>query len=83
MVAGATRARSLLIAHLGTPLRESVVVVDREVDASSDLIEEVADRAARPRAAAVTGAELRFVPDGEQPPRSGVGALLRYPVPQA
>jgi hypothetical protein len=39
--------------------------------------------AALVRAIAATGAELRFVPDGEQPPRSGVGALLRYPVPQA
>lgn len=170
VVAGDTRARSLLLAHLGTPLRESVVVVDREVDASSGLIEQVADQtaharaegetrdrleqfrsqlgtgqaaeglaetlavlrdgqasdvfiaddpsstarawvgpepidvaasaeelaergveqavadradAALARAAAATGAELRFVPDGEQPPRSGVGALLRYPVPQA
>jgi hypothetical protein len=170
VVAGDTRARSLLLAYLSTPLRESVVVVDREVDASSGLIEEVADQAAQARAdgetrdrleqfhsqlgtgqateglaetlaalrdgqasdvfiaddpsstarawvgpepidvaassdelaergieqavadradaalaraAAATGAELRFVPDGEQPPRSGVGALLRYPVPQA
>jgi hypothetical protein len=170
VVAGDTRARSLLLAQLGTPLRESVVVVDREVDAASGLIEEAADKAARARAdretkgrlerfrsqlgtgqaaeglaetlaalrdgqasdvfiaddpsstarawvgpepidvaaspeelaergveravadradaalaraAAATGAELRFIPDGEQPPRSGVGALLRYPVPQA
>ena len=45
----------------------------------------LADRAdaALARAAAATGAELRFVPDDEQPPRSGAGALLRYPVPQA
>jgi hypothetical protein len=170
VVAGDVRARSLLLAYLGTPLRNSVVTVDREVDASSGLIEEVAEQAAQAwaddetcgrleqfrsqlgtgqaleglaetlavlrdgqasdvfvtddpssaarawigleptdvaasqeemaergiehavadradaalvRAAAATGAELRFVPDGEQPPRSGVGALLRYPVPQA
>jgi release factor family 2 len=170
VVAGDTRARSLLLAHLGAPLRELVVIVDREVDASADLIDEVADQAAQARAdgetrdrleqfrgqlgtgqaaeglaetlaalrdgqasdvfiaddpsstarawvgpepidvaassdelaergveqavadradaalaraACVTGAQLRFVPDGEQPPRSGVGALLRYPVPQA
>jgi hypothetical protein len=30
---------------------------------------------------AATGAELHFVPDGEQPPRHCIGALLRYPVP--
>jgi hypothetical protein len=165
VVAGDTRARTLLLEHLGTPLRGSVVIVDREVDASSDLIGEVAEEAARARtdgetrgrleqfrsqlgtgqaaeglaetlaalrdgqvsevfiaddpsstarawvgpepadvaatrqeladrgvaeavpdradaalvrAAAATGAELRFVPDGERPPRSGVGALLRY-----
>ena len=32
------------------------------------------------RAVAATDAELHFIPDGEQPPRHGVGALLRYPV---
>jgi len=169
VVAGDVRARSLLLEHLSTPLRESAVIVDREVDASSGLIEEVADEAVRARidgetrgrleqfraqlgaglaveglaatlaalrdgqasdvfitddpssaasawagpgpadvaasraelaergvedavpdradaalvsAATATGAELRFVPDGEQPPRSGVGALLRYQVPR-
>jgi len=56
VVAGDTRARSLLLDHLSTPLRES--------------------------AATATGAELRFVPEGEQPPRGGIGALLRYPAPQ-
>jgi hypothetical protein len=167
VVAGDARARSLLLEHLGTPLRESAVIVDREVDASSSLIEEAADEAIRARAdaqtrdrlerfrgqlatgqaaeglaetlaalrdgqaaevfvaddpssdarawvgpepaqvaasreelaergvetavldradaalvaaAAATGAELWFVPEGEQPPRSGVGALLRYQV---
>ncbi len=34
------------------------------------------------RAVAGTGAELHFVPEGEQPPRAGIGALLRYPVPE-
>jgi Bacterial archaeo-eukaryotic release factor family 2 len=169
VVAGDVRARSLLLEHLSTPLRESAVIVDREVDASSGLIEEVADEAVRARAdgetrgrleqfraqlaagqaveglaatlaalrdgqasdvfvaddpsstasawigpgpadvavsraelaergidepvpdradaalvsaATATDAELRFVPDGEQPPRSGVGALLRYQIPR-
>jgi hypothetical protein len=169
VVAGDTRARSLLLEHLSTPLRESAVIVDREVDASSDLLLEVAqettqaraadetrsrldefrsqaargqaaeglaatvaalrsgqaaevliaddpsstarawvgpqpadvavssqelaelgvgqsvaDRAdaAVVRAAAATGAELRFVPEGEQPPQGGIGALLRYQASQ-
>jgi len=30
------------------------------------------------RAVACTGAELWFVPEDEQPPRAGIGALLRY-----
>jgi Bacterial archaeo-eukaryotic release factor family 2 len=50
VVAGDTRARSLLLEHLGTPLRESVVVVDREVSASSGLVEEAAEQAAQSRA---------------------------------
>jgi hypothetical protein len=33
------------------------------------------------RAMAATDAELHFVPDGEQAPSHGIGALLRYPVP--
>jgi Bacterial archaeo-eukaryotic release factor family 2 len=168
VVAGDTRARSLLVEQLGTPLRESVVVVDREVGASSGMVTEVAEQAAQARAdsearsrleqfrsqlgtglaaeglagtlaalrdgqasdvliaddpastarawvgpepadvaasrdelaergiedmvpdradaalaaaAAATGAALHFIPDGEQPPPSGVGALLRYPLP--
>ncbi|MBO0816022.1 MAG: hypothetical protein J2P30_12895, partial [Actinobacteria bacterium] len=167
VVAGDTRARSLLLEHLGTPLRESAVIVDREVDASSELLVEAAEQAARARAeeetrgrldefrskaargqaaeglvptvaalragqasevliaddpsstagawvgpqpldvavsrheltergvgqtvedradaavvraAAATGAGLSFVPDGEEPPRGGIGALLRYSV---
>jgi hypothetical protein len=42
VVAGDTRARSLLLEHLSTPLRESAVIVDGEVDASSELLQEVA-----------------------------------------
>ena len=169
VVAGDTRARSLLLEQLSTALRESAVIVDREVDASSELLLEaalettrartdeetrsrldefrsqaargqaaeglaptvaalragqvsevliaddpsstarawvgpqpvdlavsihelaergvgqsVADRAdaAVVRAAAATGAELRFVPEDEQPPQGGIGALLRYQAPQ-
>jgi Bacterial archaeo-eukaryotic release factor family 2 len=169
VVAGDTRARTLLLEHLSTPLRESAVIVDREVDASSELLLEaaqettqaraeeearrrldefrskaargqaaeglaptiaalragqasevliaddpsstarawvgpqpvdlamsshelaergvgqtVADRAdaAVVRAAAATGAELILLPEGEQPPRGGIGALLRYPMSQ-
>lgn len=169
VVAGDTRARSLLLDHLSTPLRESAVIVDREVDASSEMLLEVAqettkaraeeatrsrldefrskaargrtaeglaptiaalragqasevliaddpsstarawvgpqpadvavsshelaergvdqtvaDRAdaAVVRAAAATGAELLLVPEGEQAPRGGIGALLRYQAPQ-
>jgi Bacterial archaeo-eukaryotic release factor family 2 len=167
VVAGDLRARSLLLDQLSTPLRESAVIVDREVDATSDLTGEVAEAATRARAdeqtrdrleqfrgqlgtgqaveglaetlaalrdgqasdvliadgssstagawvgpepadvactreelaergvekavpdradaavvraAAATGAELHFVPDGEQPPRAGIGALLRFAV---
>ena len=169
VVAGDTRARTLLLEHLSTPLRESAVIVDREVDASSELLlkaaqettraraeeqarrrldefrskaargqaaeglaptiaalragqasevliaddpsstarawvgpqpedlamsgrelaergvgQTVADRAdaAVVRAAAATGAELILLPEGEQPPRGGIGALLRYPMSQ-
>lgn len=169
VVAGDTRARALLLEHLATPLRESAVIVDREVDVSSGLLAEVAQQAVQDRvdgetrarlaqfhsqraagqaaeglaatlaalrdgqaaevfiaddpssterawvgpepadvavsrqelaergvesavpdradaalvrAAATTGAELCFVPDGEQPPGSGVGALLRYQAPR-
>jgi hypothetical protein len=35
------------------------------------------------RAVACTGAELWFVPEGEPPPRAGIGALLRYTVPES
>lgn len=170
VIGGDVRARSLLLDHLGTPLRDRAVVVDREVAADSDLMAEAAGQAARARAEAETGrrleslraqlghgtateglpgtmaalrdgqasdvlladdpassagawigpepsdlavsesdlrergidqiaadradaaiiravvgtgAELWFVPPGEPPPRSGIGALLRYPVPEA
>ncbi len=61
------------------------VAASKEELAERDIEHAVPDRAdaALVRAAAATGAELRLVPDGEQPLRSGVGALLRYPVPQA
>ena len=39
--------------------------------------------AALVRAVACTGAELWFVPEGEPPPRAGIGALLRYAAPQS
>jgi hypothetical protein len=35
------------------------------------------------RAIACTGAELWFVPEDEPPPRAGIGALLRYTVPES
>ena len=168
VVGGDTRARSLLLDHLGTPLRDVVVIVDREVGADSDVMNEAAEEAAqaradqtarqrlgdfraqlgrglateglaetlaalrdgqasdvfiaddpsstdhawvgpRPaqvaasetelrdlgvdqvvedradaaiiRALAATDAELHFIPEGEQPPKHGIGALLRYPLP--
>lgn len=61
------------------------VAESREELAERGIEQPVPDRAdaALVRSAAATGAELRFVPDGAQPPRSGAGALLRYPVPQA
>jgi release factor family 2 len=168
VVGGDTRARSLLLEHLGTPLRDLAVIVDREVGADSALMAAAAEEAVQARAdaetrrrlddfrarlgtgqateglagtlaalrdgqasdvfiaddpsstdrawigpapaevaaseaelrergverivqdradaaivRAVTGtdAELHFIPDGERPPRHGIGALLRYPVP--
>jgi Bacterial archaeo-eukaryotic release factor family 2 len=45
IVAGDTRARSLLLDHLATPLRESAVVVDEEISADSQVMAEAADRA--------------------------------------
>jgi hypothetical protein len=168
VVGGDIRARSLLLEQLSTPLRESAVVVDREVGADSAQMAAAAEEAVRARAdddtrrrladfrarlgtgeateglagtlavlrdrqasdvfiaddpsstdhawigpdpaqvaaseadlrergvdpvvtdradaaivraVAATDAELHFVPDGEQPPRHGIGALLRYPVP--
>ena len=170
VIGGDVRARSLLLDHLGKPLRDRAVVVDREVPADSEQMAEAAGRAARARteeetrrrleslrsqlsrgtateglagtlaalrdgqasdvliaddpsssasawigpqpsdlavseaelrergidriareradaavvrAIAGTAAELWFVPEGEQPPRAGIGALLRYPVPES
>ncbi len=168
VVGGDTRARALLLDHLGTPLRDSAVIVDREVDAGSDVMAEAAEEAAQARedqttrqrladfraqlghglateglaetlaalrdgqasdvfiaddpsstdhawigpfpaqvaaseaelrelgvdqvvedradaaiirAVAATDAELHLIPDGEAPPRHGIGALLRFPLP--
>lgn len=170
VIGGDVRARTLLLEHLGKPLRDRAVVVDREVPADSELMAEAAEHAARARAEeearrrldsfrnqlthgtateglaetmaalrdgqvsdvlladdptstatawigpepsdlaaseaelrergidqlatdradaaivraiATTGAELWFVPEGEPPPRDGIGALLRYTVPQS
>jgi len=168
VVGGDIRARSLLLDHLSTPLRNAAVIVDREVGADSALMAEAAEEAVRARAneetrrrlddfrarlgtgqaseglpetlaalrdgqasdvfiaddpsstdrawigprpaevaaseaelrergvdqivsdradaaivraVAATDAELYFIPDGEQLPRHGIGALLRYPLP--
>jgi len=45
VVAGDLRARSLLLDHLSTPLRESAAVLDEEVNADSKPMAEAADRA--------------------------------------
>ena len=45
IVSGDVRARSLLLGHLATPLRESATVVDEEVSADSQAMTEAADRA--------------------------------------
>ena len=168
VVGGDVKARSLLLDHLGSALRDRAVIIDKEVSAESDVMARAADKAARSltdvqtrrrleefragsaraltaeglaetlsalrdgrasdvfitddpsstagawigprpadvaayeaelrergvneivqdradaaivRAVAATDAELRFVPAGEQPPRHGIGALLRYPTP--
>jgi Bacterial archaeo-eukaryotic release factor family 2 len=45
IVAGDVHARSLLLRHLPTPLRESAVVLEEEVDADSQAMTEAANRA--------------------------------------
>jgi len=45
IVGGDIRARSLLIEHLATPLRESATMLDEEVSADSQAMTEAADRA--------------------------------------
>ena len=45
IVSGDVRARSLLLEHLSTPLRESATVLDEEVSADSQAMTEAADRA--------------------------------------
>jgi Bacterial archaeo-eukaryotic release factor family 2 len=42
VVAGDVRARQLLVEHLGQPLRDQVITVDREVPADSEVLAEVA-----------------------------------------
>lgn len=45
IVSGDVRARSLLLEHLSTPLREYATVLDEEVNADSQAMTEAADRA--------------------------------------
>ena len=45
IVSGDVRARSLLLGHLATPLRESATMLDEEVSADSQAMTEAADRA--------------------------------------
>jgi hypothetical protein len=45
IVSGDVRARSLLLEHLSTPLRQSAAVLDEEVTADSQAMTEAADRA--------------------------------------
>ena len=45
IVSGDVRARSLLLEHLATPLRESATMLDEEVSADSQAMTEAADRA--------------------------------------
>jgi hypothetical protein len=59
-------------------------VAASEAELRELLVDQIAqDRAdaAIIRAVAGTGAELHLIPEGEQPPRHGIGALLRYPLP--
>jgi Bacterial archaeo-eukaryotic release factor family 2 len=46
IVAGDVRARTLLLVHLSTPLRESAALVEQEIAADSQAMAEAADRAA-------------------------------------
>jgi Bacterial archaeo-eukaryotic release factor family 2 len=50
VLAGDTRARSLLLDHLGQPLRDKVVVVDKEIAADSNVLAETAAAQIRQRA---------------------------------
>ena len=50
VIAGDARARSLVLQHLSQPLRESAVVVDREIPAGSPELAAAADEALRARA---------------------------------
>ena len=50
VIAGDVRARSLVLQHLSQPLRESAVVVDREIPADSSELAAAADEALRAQA---------------------------------
>lgn len=50
VLGGDIKARSLLLDRLGTPLRDTVVTVDREVPADSDLLAEVTQEVLQQRA---------------------------------
>jgi hypothetical protein len=58
VLAGDTRARSLLLDHLGQPLRDKVVVVDKEVAAGADVLAETAAAEIRRRAEQASRAGL-------------------------
>src|SRR5215472_10174995 len=49
VIGGDVRARTLLLEHLGKPLRDGAVVVDREVPVDSELMAEAAEQATRAR----------------------------------
>lgn len=50
VLAGDTRARALLLEHLGHPWRDSVVTVDKEIPAGSDVLADAAAEEVRRRA---------------------------------
>ena len=58
ILAGDVRARSLLLHHLPTPLRDEAVVVDREVAANSPELIAAADEALRAQAVRQAGQRL-------------------------
>lgn len=58
VLAGDTRARSLLLDHLGRPLRDQVAVVDKEIPVGSGLLAEAATAEIRRRAEQASRAGL-------------------------